>query len=100
MPQVLQSDSPLPPAAVLLQMPAARAFGASADGAHLLLALPNLLISTRHLSGSCQACCMSAFGRTPIVLAAPVAPASPVAQLLTAADKLLGLGFSCLLRPR
>src|SRR3954462_4836602 len=43
---------------------------------------------------------MSAFGGMPIALAAPVAPALPVARLLIAADKLLGLGFSCLLRPR
>src|SRR4051794_7677269 len=99
MPQVLQSDFPLPPAAALLQLPAARAFGASTDAAHLPLGLLARLLSARPLSGSCPACCRSVSGETPIAPVAPVASASPVAPCLTAADELLGLGFSCLLRP-
>src|SRR4051812_7345741 len=102
MPQVLQSDSPSPTAAAPLRLPAARAFSASADAAHLRLALPARLLFARRLSGSCPACYTSASGETPIALAAlvaPVAPASPVARRLTAANKLLGLVFSCLLRP-
>src|SRR3954469_13562616 len=103
MPQVLQSDLPLPPAAALLRLPAARAFGASADAAHHPLGPLARLLSARPLSGFCPACCTSASGETPIALVAlvaPVAPASPIALRLTAADELLGLDFSCLLKPR
>src|SRR4051812_7404495 len=99
MPQVLQSDSPLPPAAAPLRLPAARAFGASADAVHLPLALLTRLLSARRLSGSCQVCCTSTFGGMPTAPAAPAALASPVARLPTAADELLDLGFSDLLRP-
>src|ERR1041385_6459101 len=100
MPQVLHSDSPLPPAAAPLRLPAARAFGASADAVHLPLALLTRLLSAQRLSGSCQACCTSAFGRMPTAPAAPAAPALPVARLPTTADGLPDLGFSNLLRPR
>src|SRR4051812_5707569 len=102
MPQVLQSDLPLPPAAALWRLPATRAFGASADVVHLPPGLLARLLSARPLSGFCPACCMPASGETPIARVAlaapvaPVAPASPVALRLTAADELLGLGFSCL----
>src|SRR3954469_19319144 len=100
MPQVLQSDLPLPPVAVPLRLPAAHAFGASADAAHLPLDLLARLLSARPLSGFCPACCTSASEETPIALAALAAPVLPVALRLTAAGELLGLGFSCLQGPR
>src|SRR4051812_35093354 len=103
MPLVLQSDSPLPPVAVLLRLPAARAFGASADAAHLPLVPLTRLLSARQLSGSCPACYTLAFGRmptAPAALVAPASPTSPVPRLPTAANELLDLGFSNLLRPR
>src|SRR3954451_22532811 len=69
-PQVLQSDLPLPLVAAPLRLPAARAFGASADAAHLPLDLLARLLSARPLSGFCPACCMPTSEETPIAHAA------------------------------
>src|SRR3954462_3311303 len=79
---VLQSGSPLPQVFAPLRLSTARAFGASADAAHLLLGLLTQLQSAQQLAGSCRACCTSVFGQTPTPQAAL---ASPVAQLPTTA---------------
>src|ERR1041384_8676075 len=100
MPRVWQSDSPLPLTAAPLRLPTARAFGASADAAHLPPDHLTLWLSARQLSGSCLACCMSASEGTPIVPAAPAAPALPVALVLTAADELPCPASSSLPRQR
>src|SRR4051794_4098596 len=89
--QVLQSGFPLPQVAAPSRLPAARAFGAFADAAHLLLGLLTQLQSAQQLTGSCRACCMSVFGQmsTP-----PAALALPVAQLPTTACRHPYLGSS------
>src|ERR1043165_1615852 len=74
-----------------LRLPTARAFGASADAAHLPLDLLAQLRSTQPPAGSCLACCMSASERTQTP---PAAPALPIAQPLTTACRLPCLGFS------
>src|ERR1043165_2146598 len=74
-----------------LRLPAARAFGVSADAAHLPLDLLARLQSTQPPAGSCLACCMSASEQTQTP---PAAPVLPVAQLLTTACRLPYLGFS------
>src|SRR4051812_26681931 len=104
--QVLHSALPLPLVAVPSQLPTARAFGASAGAAPHPLGLLAHWLSTRLLSDSCPACCTPVSGQTPIAQAAlaapavPVALASPVALLPTAAGGLLVPGFSCLQAPR
>src|SRR3954464_15435190 len=104
--QVLHSALPLPQVAVPLQLPAVRAFGASAGAAHHLLGLLAHWLSARPLSDSCPACCTPASGQTPIAqaaLAAPVVPvvlALPVALLPTTAGRPLFPGFSCPQEPR
>src|ERR1041384_431852 len=96
MPRVWQSDSPLPLTAAPLRLPSTRAFGASADAAHLPPDHLTLWLSARQPSGSCLACCMPASGGTPIAPAVPAAPALPVALVLTAADELPCPDFSSL----
>src|SRR4051812_27987562 len=91
MPRVVHPDSLVLQAAAPLRLPAARAFGASADAAHLPLDLLARLRSAQPPAGSCPACCMSASERTQTP---PAAPALPVAQLLTTACRLPCLGFS------
>src|SRR4051812_10047803 len=87
--QVSHSALPLPQVAVPLQLPTARAFGASAGAAHHPLGLLVHWLSARLLSDSCPVCCTPVSGQTPIARAAlaalvgPVALASPVALLLT-----------------
>src|SRR4051812_30586716 len=78
--QVLQSGSPLPQSVAPSRLPAARAFGASADAAHLLPGLLTQLQSAQPLGGSCRACCMSVSGQMPTP---PAMLALPVAQLPT-----------------
>src|SRR4051812_18706393 len=89
MPQVLQSDFPLPPAAALLRLPAAHAFGASADAAHLPLDLLGRLLFARPLLGSYPACYTSVSGEILIALAALVAPIAP-ASSVAPRPKVLG----------
>src|ERR1043165_4610652 len=100
MPRVLQPDSPLPLTAALLRLPAARAFGASADAAHLPPDNLTLWLSAPQLSGSCLVCYMSASGGITTAPAAPAAPALPVALVLTAASGLPCPDFSSLPRQR
>src|SRR3954468_25078395 len=72
--RVLQPDSLVPQVVVPLRLPAAHAFGASADAAPLL---PNLLARWQFalpLAGSCRACCMSVSEQM---------PTPPVVQLPT-----------------
>src|SRR4051812_31342301 len=78
--RVLQPDSLVPQVVVPLRLPAARAFGASADAAPLL---PGLLARWQFalpLVGSCRACCMSVSEQMPTP---PAIPALPVVQLPT-----------------
>src|SRR3954467_894856 len=98
--QVLHSALPLPLAAVPLQLPTARAFGASAGAAHHPLGLLAHWLSARPLSNSCPACCTPVSGQMPIAQAALAALVVPVALLPTAAGGLLVPGFSCLQGPR
>src|SRR4051812_47115930 len=88
---VSQSGSPLPQFVAPLRLPAAHAFGVSADAANLLLGLLTQLQSSQQLAGSCRACCTSVSGQTPTPQAAL---ASPVAQLPTAACRHPCLGSS------
>src|SRR3954471_9523297 len=88
---VLQSGSPLPQVVAHLWLPAARAFCASADAAHLLLGLLTQLQSAQPLAGSCRAYCMSVSGQMPTP---PAALALPVAQLPTTACRHPYLGSS------
>src|SRR4051812_36652552 len=89
--QVLQSGFLLPRVVAPSRMPAARAFGASADAAHLLPGLLTRLQSARPPAGSCLACCMSVSGQMPTP---PAALALPVAQLPTTACRHPYLGSS------
>src|SRR3954465_9647008 len=89
--QVLQSGSPLPQAVAPSRLPAARAFDASADAAHLLPGLLTQLQYAQLLAGSCRACCMSVSGQMPTP---PAALALPVAQLPTTACRHPYLGSS------
>src|SRR3954471_7990879 len=89
--RALQSDSLAPQVVAPLRLPAARAFGASADDAHLLLGLLTRLQSAQPLAGYCRACCMSVSGQMPTP---PAAPALPVAQLPTTACQHPYLGSS------
>src|SRR4051812_19362913 len=91
MPRLAHPDSLALQAAAPLRLPVARAFGASADAAHLPRDLLTLSQSARLPAGSCRACCMSASGQTPTP---PAAPALPVAQLQTTACRLPCLGSS------
>src|SRR3954470_4847014 len=89
--RVLQQNSLVPQVVVPLQLPAARAFGASADAAHLL---PSLLARWKFalpLAGSCRACCMSVSEQMPTP---PAVSALPVAQLPTNACRHPDLGSS------
>src|SRR4051812_27759161 len=91
MPRVVHPDSLVLQAVAPLRLPAARAFGTSADAAHLPLDLLARLQSAQPPAGSFLACCMSASEQMQTPLAAPVLP---VAQLLTTACRLPYLGFS------
>src|SRR3954466_1303434 len=89
--QVLQSDFLLPQVVAPSRPPVARAFGASADSAHLLPGLLIQLQSAQPLAGSCRACCMSVSGQMPTP---PAALALPVAPLPTTACRHPYLGSS------
>src|SRR3954471_14799176 len=88
MPRVLPPDFPLPLTAAPLRPPTARAFGASADAAHLPPDYLTLWLSAQQLSGSCPACC------TPASEGTSIAPAAPAALVRTAADDLPCPDFS------
>src|SRR4051812_7292069 len=97
--RALLSDSPWLPTAAPLQQSTTRAFGASADAAHLP---PNPLAPWRSAqppSDSYPACCTPASEGTSTAPVAPVAPALPVALAPIAADGLLCPDFSSLLGP-
>src|SRR3954464_4115230 len=89
--RVLQQDSLVPQVVVPLRLPAAHAFGASADAAHLLPSLLTRWQFAQLLAGSCRACCMSVSEQMP---SPPAVPALPVAQLPTNACRRPYLGFS------
>src|SRR3954470_19536047 len=89
--RVLQPDSLVPQVVVPLRLPAARAFGASADAAHLLPSLLTRLQFAQPLAGSCRACCMSVSKEISIP---PAVPALPVARLSTTACRHPYLGSS------
>src|SRR3954471_8281873 len=100
MPRVMPPNSPLPLTAAPLRLPTARAFGTSADAAHLPLDHLTLWLSARQLSGSCPACCTPASEGTSTAPVVPDAPALPAALVLTAADELPCPDFSSLLGQR
>src|SRR3954465_15772190 len=89
--QVSQSDFLLPQVVAPSRLPVARAFGASADAAHLLPGLLTQLQYAQPLTGCCRACCMPASGQMPTP---PAALALPVAQLPTTACRHPYLGSS------
>src|SRR4051812_14523039 len=79
--RALQSDSLAPQVVAPLRLPAARASGASADAAHLLLGLLAQLQYAQPLVGSCRACCMSVVGQMPTPPAVPALPVASSRQL-------------------
>src|SRR4051812_17727688 len=89
--RALQLDPLAPQVVAPLRLPAACAFGASADAAHLLLGLLTRLQFAQPLAGFCRACCRSLSGRMPTP---PAAPALPVDQLPTTACRHLYPGSS------
>src|SRR4051812_9334731 len=97
--RALLPDSPWLPTAAPLQSSTTRAFGTSADAAHLP---PDLLTpwrSAQPASDSYPACCTPASEGTSTAPVAPVAPALPVALVQIAADGLLCPDFSNLPGP-